>query len=102
LPLAGGTMTGNIDSTANITADYFIGNGSLLTDLPLPNLNDTYLRLDALNDPMQGNLNMGGNNINNIFNLTIEESIKFTETPNSTIIQKNGIPVFRWTGAISV
>jgi|AntAceMinimDraft_10_1070366.scaffolds.fasta_scaffold24005_2 hypothetical protein len=64
------------------------------------NLKNTYLRLDTSNNPLQGNLNMGTNNINNVSNLTIEESIKFTDSPNSTIIQKNGIPVFRWTGAV--
>jgi hypothetical protein len=42
LPLTGGTMSGNIISTANITADYFIGDGSQLTGIQSEDLSNIF------------------------------------------------------------
>jgi len=59
------TATGNWSlGSYNISASYFIGDGSQLKDVNFTEVDPLSLHLDG-STPMQGNANMGGNNITN-------------------------------------
>ena len=89
-------------SGENLTADYFVGDGSKLTGIDLEinysliNASVTDIWVNSTGDRMTGNLNMSQHNVTNVNNIKADSINVGGNTYGSFSVDSNGLVHMRW------